>query len=79
MSAVLVVSACLSVICIGLWASSQGDEQNAHSLWVHSEPGVSAKNLAVYERTRRERRGFGWLGLGLGLVALACAVWRSRQ
>jgi hypothetical protein len=79
LNAAMILSTGLSVICIGLWMSSQGEEQNAHSLWVKSEPAVSAKNLAAYQKVRKERLCFGLIGLALGLAALISAVLRARQ
>jgi hypothetical protein len=73
LTTLLVVSLCISALCIGMWATSQRDVENARALSQHAEPAVRGRNLEARQKAERERRVVGWVGV----VAAACALLRD--
>lgn len=77
LTAVLVISLCISALCLATWATSQGQVENARAIHQHSASGVRERNLEALKRAERERRVIGWAGLAAGVVAVLCALLRD--
>jgi hypothetical protein len=77
LTAILVVSLCISALCIGTWATSQGEVDNARAIYRQSVPGVRDRNLELLKKAERGRRVVGLMGVAAALIAVACALLRD--
>ena len=61
---IAIICCILGPIFLGLWAATQVDEHNAHSLALHNN------DWKKYEEERKARRFFGWAGLIMSIIGL---------
>ncbi len=66
---VMIVSIILSVLYLGTWMAEQGNEDNAHSLWINSG---RSECYQEYEKIKNSRRISGYIGLSLSMIAIVC-------